>query len=206
MSTDPKFSIEFKLLTCATGFLSLSAGLLAPIFAVFVLHLKGDLRHIGEMIALYTLGSGCLGYFMARYSESFKYWMLFVSFPLYAFASLCFLLANGILMLYLAQALLAVSTGLSTPGMTNQVSYHIRGMDPGKSWQFYRLWGKFLAAVAGFAAGHLSHSYGFDLVFIMMISVSLLALLTLIVYHTKQHGPHVEARNSNRDHLLKSTR
>lgn len=75
--------------------------------------------------------------------------------------SIGYLTITGYVDLYILQACLGISSGLSSSSRTHFIVNHMDDNDPAACWQIYRVIGRCFAAISAVAGGYISHNYGF---------------------------------------------
>ncbi len=188
-----KLTIEFNLLVLSNSFLRLGGGVLAPIFAIYAMHLGADLRRVGELAASFTLMGAIGGILVAKASDKARVWLLLLSYVLNLILSICYLFVDSHLQLYVLQGGFGLASAINTPAMTDHLTKHMGDNDKTFCWQIYRIGGALAATAAALIGGYASHHLGFDIIFYFMIFFSVLALLCASYYVFRHPKP---ARNT----------
>lgn len=173
---------KLKILLLSSFFITLSAGLLGPIYAVFVEEIGGNLVTAGGAAAAFSIVSGILIYFLGKIEDKIKHQenililgriltfigvggYLFVKSPLYLFA---------------VEIVLGMATALSSPAFD---SLYSKNLQKGKYASQWGSWEAMYAITAGIAAiigGLVAQEFGFRVLFIIMSIIAFLSLIATL--------------------------
>ena len=166
-----------KILLAATAFSTLAAGMFAPLYAIFVEQIGGNLLDAGNAYAAFSIAAGLLIFFISRWENSIKHQENLVVIG-YALASLGFL---GLLFvknpfeLLLVQVLFGASAAVTNPAFDGLYS---KFLDKGKFVLEWGLWESsyfIFTGIAAFSGALIATFYGFNGLFIAMFVLSLFA-------------------------------
>ena len=187
------------LLIFTDSFFNISTLILVPIYAVYVLSLGGDVRHIGELYAVYAVTFGIVGWVATR-NFLHRRSSIAVSYLLWTAYSFVLIFNHSLTTFYCLQVVAGCAAAIRHPFLEQSISDHSQ---PGRV-QFYKTFYQFLghmgAAVISIIAAHLAHHKGFEIVFIMMSCLGSVAFLFGLYYvlHLKKHAllPNQGANNA----------
>jgi len=170
---------ELKVLLLASSLSMLAAGLLGPIYAIFVEEIGGGILDAGASYAIFSIAAGLLIFFVSRWEDHVKHQEKLVVLG-YAFGVLGFLgylMVRSPLDLFAVQVVFGVGAAVGTPAYDGLYSRHL---DKGKFVSEWGLWESMAYIITGISAaiGSLAASlYGFKFLFTTMLLLSLVGLL-----------------------------
>jgi len=168
-----------KFLLAADGFVLFAFGLLAPIYAIFVEEIGGDILDAGFTYAIYLFVLGILIFFISRWEnhQKFKGKLLVFSYFLFAIASIGYLLVSNKIHLFIVQGILGVAEAFNSPVYDGLYS---KFLDKGKfvsEWGLYASMRSILTAIAAVGGGVIAAYFGFKYLFLIMFIFSVIGLI-----------------------------
>ena len=181
------------LLACFALF-TLAAEMLAPVYAVFVERIGGDLLTAGGAYAIFMGVTGILIIIISKWEDRFKHLekLVVLGFCIKVIGFTGYVFVSKPMHLFLVQVILGLGEAVSLPahdGLYSQL------LDRGKyasEWGMYDALWYITAAVAGIIGGAISNYLGFKMLFFLMIIISLAGLfvsLRLMVDKYKRKVP-----------------
>lgn len=162
-------------------------GLVAPIFAVFILDniSGGNLAVIGLAQAFYYIARSGFQLPIAwlidrKKGEKDDFWVMFIGSLLFSVMPLCYLLVSTPLELYLVQFIYGLGSALAIPTWAAIFSRHLDRGKEGTEWAVHNLFFDLAIALAAATGGFIAYQYGFDLLFVLVSLFSLTGSLVLI--------------------------
>lgn len=157
----------------------IASNLLAPIYAVYVKGVGGDLLTAGTTIAINYCVVGALVIISGRLANTYhtEKAQLIIGYLLAAFAALSLLLTNTPVQLFLSMVISGISIAVVAPVFSGLYSKNIEQGKHTAFWGDYwglTYWG---AAFASVLSGIVSQRYGFNAIFILMIVLNSLSAL-----------------------------
>jgi MFS family permease len=170
---------NLRILLLSSFFLSLATGFFGPIYAVFVEEIGGDLLTAGSAYAAFSIASGVLIFFLSRWEDHVKHQerLLIGSRVLSVIGFAGYLLIGNPLDLFIVQLILGISAAIGYPAFDSMYS---KNLDRGKFASEWGMWESMYCITLGIAAitgGYIAQIYGFRLLFIVMIIISILSLI-----------------------------
>ena len=147
--------------------------MLAPIYALYVEKIGGDLLDASLTGAIFALASGITTLVAGRYSDKIKenelivvfgYFMMGIGFLLYIFV-------NSIMFLFLVQVLIGFSEAIYSPSFDALYSKHLSWRKAGRQWGAWESMNYFTIAIGAGIGGLLVSLFGFTLIFILMATL-----------------------------------
>ena len=172
-----------KILLLSSFFITLSAGLLGPIYAVFVEEIGGNLLTAGTAAAIFSISSGVLIYLLGRWEDKIKHQEnILVIGRILTFVGITgYLFVKSPAHLFIVEIFLGISTAISTPAFD---SLYSKNLSKGKFASQWGTWEAMYAIAAGIAAiigGYIAQEFGFKILFIIMSVLSLISLITILL-------------------------
>jgi sugar phosphate permease len=167
------------VLLITSMFLNFAIGLFGPLYAAFVREIGGNLVTAGTAFSVFSIASGAAIFFISRWEDHVKHQekLLVLGRALTAIAVLGYLFVNNIAQLYIVQGLLGIALAVNGPVYQ---SLYSKNLDKGKFASEWGLWSSSHGIVMGLSAiggGIVAQNYGFDILFVLMFIVAVLALI-----------------------------
>lgn len=174
------FTISDFLITCGYG-------LIAPIFAVFILEniTKSTVAIIGISQGIYLLSSSLGQIPFASLMDKIKgekddFTFLIVGSIIISIIPLFYLLINSAWQLYLIQLIYGLATAMSLPGWLAIFTRHIDHEHEALEWGVYRTFTDLGGGVAALAGGFFAYLFGFQYLIIIVSATSFIGALFLL--------------------------
>jgi hypothetical protein len=170
---------EMKLLLVVSAFSSLAGGLLAPIYAIFVKDIGGDLLTAGGAYSVYAIATGVLIFFMSKWEDSIKHQekLIVIGYLIQTIGFFGYVFVTKPIHLFIIQALFGVSKAVWTPAYDGIYS---KNLDKGKFASEWGIWESMNWTIIGIAAligGLIANMFGFNFLFLTMFSLSAIGFL-----------------------------
>jgi predicted MFS family arabinose efflux permease len=164
------------LLLCDTFFL-LSGALLAPIYAIFVDKIGGDILDASFTSALFMLTAGIVIYGMAHWEDRDKHQRKFViaGYGLSMIGYAGYLFVDSALSLFAVQVILGLAVALKDPAYDALFSESDKHL--ALSWGEWESMDYIVYGLGALAGGMIAKTYGFDTLLSIMFGFSVLAFI-----------------------------
>ena len=156
--------------------------MLAPIYAIFVEHIGGDILDAGMTSAVFSVS---LGIFLLLFS-----WMenrldrldimIFVGYGIRSFGVLLYLFIQTPAHLLIVQSILGLGGAIALPAYD---AIYSKFLDKGKfalEWGVWESFGFISYGIAAFVGAFIAQKFNFQVLFVIMFIISLFSLLTII--------------------------
>lgn len=180
-------SSYYKFLTTTYTIQRLSAGIYAPLYSIYLLHLGGNLRMAGELVAIYTVTGSLCGILLMKANEHTRNYMFFTGYLLSFLGAIWLLMAKHPAEIYVIQGIFGIGSSLVGPTQRSRIYAHLTENTP-FYYQVYTTLGTLASAAAAIIGGYLGHHIGFDFVFTIMAFTSGLACLLSFKYFYGYRG------------------
>ncbi len=170
---------QLKILNLVSGMYLLAAGMLGPIYAVFVQEIGGGTFTAGAAYGVYTIAAGIMIYIMSRIEDRIDHQEKLITFG-YALSTIGFLgylLVQKPVHLFLVQTIIGLAAAIRIPAFD---SYYSKNLDKGKFASEWGIWESMSWIVAGISAivgGAVASLLSFHTLFIAMAIVSFIGVL-----------------------------
>lgn len=170
---------QIKYLISINAFFIFAFNMFLPLYAIFVESISASIYHVGGVWSFYIFTTGLLVYIISRYENRIKYAdnFLILGFLMRALGWSGYIFVSSVLHLYVVQILLALGEAFGTPSYNALFS---RYLDRGR---FASEWGlnisinSFLMGGAAIAGTLIAATFGFSVLFIFMILLSLISTI-----------------------------
>ncbi|KKS41188.1 hypothetical protein A3H03_00175 [Candidatus Kuenenbacteria bacterium RIFCSPLOWO2_12_FULL_42_13] len=182
-----KLNGPLKVLLIVSGLFTFAFGMFSPIYALFVETIGEDITVAANAWAVFSLTAGLLTFITGKWENKIKETELGIAWSQFVigFAYVLYYLTDGILMLYLAQAMLGIGMALFWPAFHSTYGKHTTKDEAAWQWSLYDGLAYLLPAVAAIAGGWLAEVYGFGAIFIIMAILSFICGLFVMVLPRK---------------------
>lgn len=164
-------------------FINLSAGLLGPIYAVFVEEIGGNLVTAGSAAAIFSIVSGILIYILGKVEDKIKHQENILIFGrILTFVGLVgYIFVKSPIYLFGVEIILGIATALSSPAFD---SLYSKNLQKGKFASQWGAWESMCAITTGIAAiigGVIAYKFGFKVLFVIMSIIALFSLIATLL-------------------------
>ena len=187
LQSKEKLNGPLRILLVVSGFFTFSFGMLAPIYALFVESIGEDITVAANSWAVFSLVAGLLTFVAGKWENGIKETELGIAWSQFilGFAYVLYYLADGVLMLYLAQVCLGAGMAFFWPAFHSTYGKHTTRTDSAWQWSLYDGLAYLLPAVAAVVGGMVVKAYGFEVMFILMAILSFTCGLFVLVLPRK---------------------
>ena len=169
------FNKALKILLAVNAATLFAGAMIAPIYAMYVEKIGGDLLDASLTSAIFSLVAGAVSLIAGRYSDKTKnnelivalgYFVLGVGYFFYT-------LVDSILSLFAVQVFIGIGFAISSPPYDALYSKHVDGHKSGTQWAGWESMAFITTAVGAVAGGLIATEFGFQSVFVIMSVLSL---------------------------------
>ncbi|MCA9374928.1 MFS transporter [Candidatus Dojkabacteria bacterium] len=175
-----------RILLFTNAMILLSAAMLAPIYALFVEKIGGDLLDASLAGGLFALVAGITTLLSGKFSDKIKENELIVVLG-YIIIGLGFLLytqVSTVVHLFIVQAIIGLGEAVYSPAFDAVYSKHLNIQESGTQWGAWESMNYFTTALGAVIGGTIVTLLGFHVLFIVMATLSLSS--ALYIYHLKK--------------------
>mgnify|MGYP001562041794 CR=1 FL=1 len=173
------FNRALRILLATNAAVIFAGAMMAPIYAIFVQKIGGDILDAGLTSGVFALVSGLAVLIFGRVSDRMKdsemlviagYFILGIAFFLYNFV-------DTVLSLFMVQALIGLGYAATAPAYDALYTKHVDGHRSGWQWSGWEAMAYFTTAAGSAAGGFVVSWFGFNALFVTMSVLCLLSAL-----------------------------
>ena len=176
------FNRGLRILLITNALILVAGAMLGPIYALFVEKIGGSLLDASLTGGIFALVAGITTLVASRYADKIKeekhivavgYLLMGVGFFLYMFV-------NSIWFLFIIQAIIGFAEAIYLPAFDSLYSKHLTKKKEGREWGAWESMNYFTAAIGAGVGGLLVTYFGFNIIFIIMGTLSLASAVYLL--------------------------
>lgn len=170
---------ELKILNTASAFSVFAAGLFAPFYAVFIKDIGGGAFLAGSSYSVYAIAAGLLILASSKLEDNFfdTKKLVVLGYMMSTIGFFGYMLVENPLQMFAIQAIVGLATAVRSPAFDEVYS---RNLDEGKYAYEWGIWESMywiVSGVSAIVAGYIIQSYGFDTLFMIMGTMSLIGVI-----------------------------
>ncbi len=176
-----------KILLWSSFFINLSAGLLGPIYAIFVEEIGGDLLTAGISYAVFSIATGVLIFFLGKWEDKVKHQanILILGRVLAVIGIAGYLFVKSPLTLFGVQIVLGISEALVMPAFDGLYSKNLSKGKFASQWGYWDAMAYTTMGVSAILGAFVAKQFGFQILFIVMTIASIFSLATILLLKKK---------------------
>ena len=180
-----------KILLFTDACFLFAAGLIGPIYAIFVEEIGGDILDAGWAWAVFMLTSGIVIFVLSRWENKVQHYeqMVIGGSALRSIALFSYLFVGSPAQLFMAQALLGLGQAVTVPAYDTLFT---KSLDKGKEASQWGNWESMyyiVTAVSAVAGSAIAATFGFKVLFAAMFGISIMGLITAIQLAARARQP-----------------
>jgi MFS family permease len=181
-----KKGLKFLLLADAWQIYAL--GLIAPIYAVFVEKIGGDILDASWGYFAFMMTTGVATYFLGQWEDRVKHKERLVIFGylLTAIGCISYIYVSNQLGLVLTQIVFGMSVAVKNPAYDALYTEYMDEHKEASAWADWEAMSYATTAIAALIGGYFANRYGFTALFIFMFVSALLSMLTASIFFWKK--------------------
>ncbi|MBI3980598.1 MFS transporter [Candidatus Microgenomates bacterium] len=162
-----------RILVATNGLVLVAGAMLAPIYAVYVDIIGGDLMDASFAGGVFALAAGTTVLLAGKFSDRVKEQELVVvtGYVVMGIGFLLYIFVDSVIFLFLVQVLIGFGEAFYSPAFDAVYSKHIENSKAGSQWGAWESMNYFTAAIGAVLGGLVVKNFGFTPVFIIMASL-----------------------------------
>ena len=159
-----------KVLLITNAMVLIAPAMLAPIYAIYVEKIGGDLLDASFTGGVFALVAGITTLIAGKYADKIKENELIVVFGYFVMGLgfLLYVFVNSVIFLFLVQALIGFAEAMYLPAFDALYSKHLSWKNAGKEWGAWESMNYFTTATGAMVGGIIVSLFGFIFVFLLM--------------------------------------
>ncbi|MBI1975712.1 MAG: MFS transporter [Candidatus Vogelbacteria bacterium] len=177
-----------KILLYASNMWTFADGMLGPLLAIFTERIGGSILDVSSAWAIYWMVTGIFVIIIGRFSDHHpKEKILIAGYALSALFTFSYLLVRSPTHLFFVQAGSGFALALSNPSWYALYGKYSDKKRAGAMWGLADGEGKIMNGIAILLGGYIVKTYSFDILFVIMGVVQIIATLYLArILHTRR--------------------
>lgn len=169
---------------------NLAIGMLGPIYALFVKEIGGNILDASWAYASYAFATGVmilvLGHFTDKVTK--KQWFLVVGYSLAAIGCLMYYFVYDQTMLLMTQIVLGFGSAALIPAYNVLYTRYLRPEKEASDWAKIEAMEFIVPAIAAIIGGYIANLWGFRVLFLVMLCVSLVSVAVTALLFREEAG------------------
>ena len=165
------FKRQTNILLWTNALVVVASGMLAPIYALYVKRIGGDLMDASITATMFFLSAGITSVLSGKLIDKIKEdeWIIVVGYLLMGLGYILYMLIKTPGQLFFVQILMGFSEALYYPALDTLYSKYIDNKErAGITWGSYEGMYYFTTAVGALLGGLVAHLFGFNYIFVIM--------------------------------------
>lgn len=172
-----------KLLLLSDLWITLSLGMIGPIYAIFVEQIGGDLLDAGWAYFAFMMTTGIVLFIMGKWEDKVKHKerLLLVGYSLMALGCLSYYFVNSQISLVITQIILGLAEAIQLPAYDALYSKYLTKDHAASEWATWESQSYIATAIAAVIGSWIATVYGFRLLFAVMFAISIASIVFSIM-------------------------
>jgi MFS family permease len=180
------FNKSLRVLLITNGSILVSFAMLAPIYAVFVEKIGGDILDANYAYAVFAFAGGVITLVSSRIADVInKKYVIIAGYLLIACGFMGYTQVDSVTELLIVQAIIGTGEAIYSPSFDALYSKHLDSGKYASEWGAWESMNYFCVAFGAIAGGLLVSKFGFDALFVIMGAVSFVSALHLLLLPKK---------------------
>ena len=164
------FNRSIRILIASHAMVLVAAGMLVPIYALFVEKIGGDLLDASLAFGVFTLVAGITTLISGRYSDELKETELILAtgYVVTGIGFFSYILVDSIFSLLVVQVIIGIGQAIYWPSFDTIYSQHLDKGKVGREWGAFEGMTYFVAAIGATVGGLVVTKFGFNTMFTLM--------------------------------------
>lgn len=179
-----------RFLLFSDAFQVLALGMLAPIYAIFVQKIGGDILDASWGYFTFMFTTGIVIYLISHWEDKIKHKekLVTLGYVLTALGCLAYFFVSNQFQLLVAQVILGVAEAVQVPAYDGLYSRFIDHDRESSEWGDWEAMKYITTAVAALVGGYFANQFGFKALFVFMfISAFCSTLISLNLFRAKEY-------------------
>jgi MFS family permease len=175
---------QLRVLLTINSFFVFAMSMFAPLYAVYIQQINAEIYQAGWIWAFYLLSVAVLTFTISKFENRKKYadYFLILGFFCRMAGWVGYIYANSLVHLYVIQLLMALGESFGTPSFDLIYTSFLTKGKVASEWGSDISLNALITAIASFIGGIVVHTYGFTVLFCIMIAASFVSMVLAIKY------------------------
>lgn len=164
------FNRPIRILLSTNALILLSGAMLAPIYAIYVEDIGGDLMDASLTGGIFALAAGVTSIITGKYADKARRmdWIMIIGAVIMSIGFFLFAKVENIFGLFLVQTLIGLGQAIYYPPYDALYSLHISKKKAASTWAAWESMDYFVTAGGAVVGGYIASTWGFQPLFILM--------------------------------------
>ena len=183
----PLFNRPLKILLSTSSLIMLAGAMLGPIYALFVEEIGGDLLDASITGGVFALAAGITTLISGRFSDKIKEneLIIVVGYIIMGIGFMSYTVVHSIWTLLIVQAIIGFGAAIYGPAFDAVYSKYLDKKQLGRQWGAWESMAYFTTAAGAFLGGLIVTGFGFNVLFIIMATMSFMSALYIYLLPRK---------------------
>ena len=162
-----------RILVVTNTLVLVAGAMLAPIYAIFIQDIGGDLLDASITMGIFSVVAGITTWAAGRYADTIRESerIIVVGYCLMAFGFFLYLYATSVYWLFAIQALIGFAEALYSPAFNALYSRHLTRGRAATEWGMWEAANYFSATAGAMTGGLIANQFGFPVLFLCMMGL-----------------------------------
>jgi len=181
------FNKSLRILLATNVMILVAAAMLAPIYAIFVEEIGGDLLDASIAGSIFAFVAGFTSFLSGEYVDKLKEkrYLIVVGYLLMALGFFLYLFVHSVWMLFVVQVVIGLGEAIYSPAFDALYSKHLDKLKEGLEWGAWESLNYFSLGVGALSGGFIVNFLGFQFLFIIMGVLCLSSALYILFLNKK---------------------
>lgn len=178
----------YKLLVISYALSTFAEGIIAPIYAIFVQKIGGDILEATGAVATFLIVSGIATILIhrSRWSQRHRKALMISGWLIWMFGIVMYLFIANIAMLFVAQVFIALGNATANPAFDAELDDHTDSTIKSYEWGLFEALQDILGGLAALAGGIIVTLFSFRVLIYCMIASATVSFLLILHYFRVQ--------------------
>ena len=179
-----------KLFLIANSFFTFAAGMIGPIYAIFVNQIGGDVLAASGAWAVFMVVSGLGIFLMGRIQDNLKKEkpIIMIGYAIQSLGFLGYFFISNVIQLFIVQILLGISMMIQLPVFDSFYTKYLEKKKLASQWAAWEGMYFTITGVAALTGGFVVKIFSFKFLFLIMFGLSLIGLFLAAQLKEKENG------------------
>lgn len=180
----------YRTLVISYAISTFAEGIIAPIYAIFVQKIGGDILEATGAVATFLVMSGVatIAIHRSRWSQRHRKTLMVAGWLIWVLGIGMYLVISDLLTLFAAQVLIALGNATANPAFDAELDDHTDSRIKSYEWGLFEALQDILSGVAAIAGGLVVTAFGFEALIYCMIIAATVSFLLILYYLRMQRS------------------
>ncbi|NTU66862.1 MAG: MFS transporter [Candidatus Moranbacteria bacterium] len=179
-----KINRFYKILIISYAISTFAEGIIAPIYAIFVQKIGGDILEATGAVATFLIMSGAATIVIhrSRWSQKHRKTLMIVGWFVWVLGIGMYLIISDLPTLFAAQVLIALGNATANPAFDAELDDHTDAKIKSYEWGLFEALQDILSGIAAITGGLVATLFGFEALVYCMIAAATISFFLILYY------------------------